>query len=482
MKFSKPPMRILIVLFFIVSVSMGQNSKTLISLQTCVNEAITNNIQLLQSKLQIDQSEILRKQANAAILPDLNANANQGWNFGRSIDPSTNQFVNQQIRSNNFGISSNLILFNGFRIQHTIAQANATEKATQYEYEENKNNLILNVVNAYLQVLFNKELLKNNQNQSNLTNSQLERTQKLVQSGILPETNLYTLKSQLSTDELAIVNANNQLNQAKLNLIMLMNTKMMADSLELFDIEPINIPKDTNINYGSPDEIYTIAEKKQPSILGPYHRIISANIGVKVAKASVYPRLTLQGNVYTIYSSSRTQFKGYSLGQPVTIGYLTNDPTQTVSQPTVIPSFNEYPFVNQVNDNISQSVSLNLTIPIFNNRNIKTSIDQAQIRQKNAELNFQNAKIQLKNRIIQAYYNVEAALKRKSASILQKNAADESFRISEKRYLAGVANSIDYMVVLNNLNRANSELLQATYDLALKIKILEFYKGIDLNN
>jgi outer membrane protein len=470
------------ILFTLISFLVFFHTQAQIfTLKQCVDEGVKNNIQLKQSELSISTQDINLTQSKAALLPNLNANASQGWNFGRVSDPSTNQFINQEIRSNNFGISSNVTLFNGFRLINTVKTNENSKKASEYEYQDSKNTVILNIINSYIQVLFNKELVKTAQNLISVTGTQLQRTEKMVKGGSLPESNLFDLISKKNTDELSLTNAENQLIIAKLNLIQQMNIPISEEGINAFDIDSPIINLDTTQSTESSKEIFQFAEQNQPSILGSKLRVRSSEIAIDAAKGNLYPRLTLSAGINTVYSSARQKIIGQNIFENAIIGTVANSGASVVSNtPLVAPIFGEYKFFPQVDDNLSQFVSLNLSIPIFNGYSARTSVQNSVINKKNAELNYQNSKNQLRRRIEQAYVDEINAKKRLDAIEAQIKALQESFRVTEKRFNAGVIHSVDYNLVSNNLFKAQSDYLQAKYDLFLKSKILDFYKGNEL--
>jgi outer membrane protein len=451
------------------------------TLKQCVEEGIKNNIQLKQNQLNIETSDVNYNQAVVNRLPSLGATANQSLNFGYNVDPTTYQYKQQQISSNNLGINSSIVLFNGFRINNMVKQNQYTREATIHEYNDNKNTLILNIVNAYIQVLFNKELLTNNQNQVSVTGAQLSRTEKLVTAGSLAESNLLDLVSKRATDELNVIIAENQLNIAKLNLLQYMNVPLETVPTETLDIENPLITIDTSVFTDNVKDVYKSAERTQPSIKGAQSRIKSAEIGVQVAQGNKYPRLTLNGNLFTQYANTRLKFAGIQQGEAQQSGYTENNGIITpVYSYTFQQVTTAYPLVNQWKDNFSQSVTFNLTIPIFNNFLARNGVQNAIITNKNATLNYENAKVNLRRKIEQAFVDMRSAKKKFEASKLQVRANEEAFRITEKRFNAGITNAVDYTVSSNTLYRSKSDLLQAEYDFFLKLKILNFYKDNEM--
>jgi len=458
----------------------AQDSITVFSLQRSIDESIKNNIQLKQNELNVETAEVNKRLAYEARYPNLNGNVSPGLNLGRTVDPSTNQFRDQNYTQSSFSISSNLTIFNGFRLINIVRQNKQTLEAVKYELKDFKNTLILNILNAYVQILYNKEALKNAQNQFKVTDSQKQRTEKLVRGGVLAEINLLNLVSQSASDESNTISAENQLNIAKLNLIQYMNLPLENYNLEQFDIE---IPAfiDTTQLSESPREIYNMAEKTQPSVKGAELRLRSSNFAYDAAKGNMYPRLTLSAQVFSFYSSLRTRLVGVEVGPFQRTGSIVNnDPTLQIFQPTARFLTENTPLTSQLRENFAQSISMSLIIPIYNNRQARGGTEIANINRKNADLNYQNSKVQLRKKIEQAYVDAKAAQKKHDATTAQVVANEEAFRVTEKRFNAGVINSVDYTVSSNTLNLSRSSLIQAKYDLILKKKILEFYKYNDI--
>lgn len=465
---------------FTVSISLAQDSLTVFTLQQCVDESLKNNIQLKQNELNVETAEVSKRLANEARLPNLNAGITPGYNFGRSIDPSTNQFIERNYLQSTFGINSSLILFNGFRLSNIIKQNNYAANAVQYELKDFKNTLILNVLNAYVQILYNKEALLNSKSQLNVTLAQLARTEKLVNGGILPESNALDLKSKAAADESAFINAENQLNIAKLNLIQFMNLPLENYFIDKIDIETPDFTDTTSISE-TPKEIYLIAEKTQPAIKGAELRYKSLDFAYYASRGNLYPRLSLGLSINSYYSGLTKRVTGFEIGSNKWNGGLVNnDINQKVFQPTGNFLTEYTPLTQQLKDNLAQSLTLNLSIPIYNNRQARGNTENANINRKNADLNYKNSKVQLRKKIEQAYVDATGAQKKFDATLAQVVANEESFRITEKRFNAGVVNSVDYTISSNALNLARSNQIQAKYDLILKKKVLEFYKYSDI--
>jgi len=446
-------------------------------LQECIELALKNNIALKVSQLAIQTNQNNLEQSKMARLPNLNAGAGQGWNFGRNIDPFTNQFTNDPVNSNNFSINTGVTVFNGFQLSNTIKQNELNLQASQFDVQKAKNDLMLNVANAYLNIVFNKELVQTSQGQLKNTQEQLARTMRLIEAGSLPEANKYDLLSQQATDELNVTNAQNNLSIAILRLQQLMQ---IPSEQALDVVVPVINEPDQSALAVKAAEIYSTAETTQPDIKSADIGIKSSEVGIEIAKGNKYPVLSVSANALTGYSSQGVNRNVIGMSSQV-IGFLTDQPTSTVSVASPNYSIEKNPFGNQLDQNFRQNVNISLTIPIFNRYQVRTAVANAQIRQDQAKLNAQNLRNNLRQTIEQAYVDAVAAQKSFQSSKIRVEALTQNLKVIEQRFELGAANATDYAVAKNNLNNAQSDLLRAKYNSIFRVKVLDFYLGKELS-
>ena len=448
-----------------------------LSLKQCIETGITNNLVVLQNDLQAQTAEVNFKQAKANRFPDLNAAVGQGINQGRSIDPFTNGYINQQVNYASYGINSGVTLFNGFAIQNSIRQNRLIFQAARMETQQAKDNLTINIILAYLQVLNNEDLLAQSQNQIGLSKKQVERLEILNKQGAITPSELSDLKGQSANDELAIINNQSALETAKINLCQLMNIPYDKN----MQLERLETAEFATKYEDVPETIYTAALEKFALIKAVDFRRQSSLSGVKAARGQLFPRLTLDGNANSNYSSVASRDVFINTTDVTTQDYVV---VNGVQSPLIRKQNNfssqKISYGSQLNNNISTSISLNLQIPIFNAFQARNRISLAKINLKNDELVAQTTRIQLKQAIEQAYVNMTTASDRYKTLLDQVNAFDESFHAAEIRFNAGVGNSIDYLTAKNNLDRANINLINAKFDLVLRFKILDYYEGKQL--
>lgn len=472
---------LLLGLFFGLE-SMAQDNENVKNwtLQECIDQAWEKNLTLQLSKLTVQDQEVNLRQARADRYPTLNAGGNYGFNWGRGIDPTTNQFISQRVGFTGFSAGSNVTLFAGFQRQNAVKQGMIDLDASKNDMENARNDIALNVASLYLNVIFNKELLTNNLAQLASTRQQLERTRVMVNAGSLPISNLLDLQSQLATNEANVINAENNLNLSLLDL----KQALLIQAGEPFDVVVPEIDVDNEAIVGlDVEEVYRGALAIQPDIKSADLNIESAYKGEEIAKGGLYPRLTLNGNIGSNYSDAVDNERNIVDGTRdviVPIGFVEGTEQVVLTErevPNVVGTDNNYSVREQFDDNLNQSLSLQLNIPIFNGLATRSDIQRSKIQKQRAEINARQVRQTLRQVIEQAYYDAVAASKNYEAALKQVESLEESFRVASQQYNLGVINFVDYQVAENNLFQARSDLVRNKYDYIFRIKILDFYQG-----
>jgi outer membrane protein len=446
-------------------------------LQRCINYAIENNLQLKVSTLNIEANEAALLQSKMARLPNLNLSGNQQWNQGRSVDFFTNQFTNQSVANFNAGLNSNVTVFNGFRLSNTIKQNEALLEASRLDVAQAKNDLILNIISAYLQILFNKELLEVARTQLANTEEQLTRTMNLIKAGSLAEASQYDVISQKANDENRITTAENNLDIAIVRLKLLLQLPIETP----FEIVIPSLP-DPSVSdvIMSAEEVFAIAQGTQPNVMSADKSIQVARYGIDLARSNAMPTVSIFGS---LLSGTSSQTRTNTFGMPVAtvIGFLSDNPTQTIStiQNRVVSS-KRTPYLEQLENNFRNSIGIQVQIPIFNRYQVRAGIANAKIQYNRSVLQAQVVRNQLRQTIEQAYADAKAAQKQFIANKIRVNSLEESFRVVDQRFAAGAANSLDYALARNNLNIAQSDLVRSKFDYIFRLKILDFYAGKEL--
>jgi len=460
-----------LLLIFTISATAQQKVWTL---EECITYALENNIQIQQAEInQLVSAEDV-KNSKYNLLPDLNGFASHTYNFGQTIDPFTNQFANSQVRSNSFSLSSNFTIFNGFRNINTIKRNEAQLEANKLDLEKIKNDVALNISNAYLAILFNKELLKNAQAQLQVTQTQVDRVSKQVAAGALAEGAKKDIEAQFATEELQLINAQNQLRLSQLNLSQILR---LEDANE-FEVLSPNLDTFQEVSeLVSPGALYLTALELMPEIKSAEYGLYTSQKATEIARSAYYPVLTIGGSFGTGFSGANREIAGFTTFENVPTGERTLQTNDLVVQDVSVPTFRDKSFTDQVDENENYNVGFRLSIPIFNGLSARTSVQKAKLQARNAELNYENTKLQLRQNIESAHNDAVSALKRYKAAEKSVVALQTSFGYTQERFNVGLIDSFVFNTEKNRLNNAQSELLQAKYNYIFSTKVLDFYQG-----
>jgi outer membrane protein len=338
-----------------------------------------------------------------------------------------------------------------------------------------QNDISLNIASAYLQILFAQELLEIARSQSEITKMQADRTRKLVDVGNLPKGNQYDIEAQLALEEVNVVNAENSLSLSSLNLMQMLN----LDTVQNFSIvKPEIAPPAEVILNATAGHIYDVAITRQPEIKSAEFKLKSSEKSISIAKASMFPRLSLSASYGSGFSGASKDY-----GLPTFNGYIPNGNITSAGDTVYEPNLNYNPdppvtpFKTQIDNNLNRSVGFYLTVPIFNNLQTYTAITRAKISHESALLTLQLQKDNLRKTIQQAFNDAGASLKKYQASKKAVSAMEESFKYMDQKYSVGAVTSTEYNDAKNKLTKAKSDLLQAKYDYVFKLKVLDFYQG-----
>jgi outer membrane protein len=465
-------LKLSIIIFFVLAWSFSLQAQEKWSLTKCVDYALEHNIQVKQTTLRAESGKANLQQSKAAIYPDLNASASDAFQFGRSVDPYTNIFTDQNVQSLSLSLNSRVTLFNGLQQYNTMDQNNFTYLSYLQEVDEVKNSISLQVATAYLQILFDKELLEVSRRQKEITQEQVNRTKILVEAGSLAKGNLLEIQAQLANEEVAFITAENNIKTSYLNLTQLLELDSVPD-FEI-DVPEIDDPSEELIL----EPVGDIFNKSTnlPRIQKEEYNLQSSESALKVAKGGYYPTLYLQASYGTGYSSARSKYSTEQ-GDEMQIGWV-----ESTSESVVTQGFNTitnpYYFGDQLVDNRSLSFIVGINIPIFNNLQVKTRVTNSKLNLENSKYQLDLAKNNLYKEIQQARNSSIAALATFKASKKAVDAQQESFSYTKQKFDLGLVNSVDYNTAKNQLTKSESDMVQAKYDFIFRVNILNFYQGI----
>lgn len=473
--------RFLLILLALIVANGGLslNAQKIWTLSECVQYALDHNIQIKQQGLNTQVADARLTQSYYDLLPNLNGGIGGSYSTGRSVDPYTYEFTENNVSSMNFSLASSVTLFSGFQKMNTIQANKYTVMASLSDLDRLKNDISMAVISSYLNILYAKELVMIRKEQTKLTEEQVNRTQQLYDAGSVPKGTLLEVKAQLAAEETQKVQAENQLKMAYLTLTQLMEWKEDSNDFEIADPDVNQL--DAGILKRSVGSIYEQAVQRLPQVRSAEFRMKSAHSSYRVALGSYYPRLSASASLYSGYSNNRSRATVDLIqmgAQP--IGYLNADTVYSFPYLSPQVSYTDYPFKDQFRDNAYRSLSLNLSIPIFNNYQIRQAVKSSKINLLQSELEVENVKNQLFKEIQQAWSDAMAAMNRFESAEKSLLASEESFRYIQQRFDAGLISSLDYNTSKNQLTRIQSELLQSKYEFLFKIGLLEYYLGSSL--
>ncbi len=431
-----------ILIFF--SGFSGKAQEKIWTLEECINFALEQNVQVKKADLSSDRNLLYSDQAQANRLPSLNASVRQNFDWNKSQISTTGSYGALTVANGtSVSVNSSISLFNGMKISNKIKQAELDVESGRFYTETIKESVSLTIMDAFLQILYSGEQVKNAQKQIEATSEQLALASERVALGVISKSDYLQIKSQLANEKLTLTNAQSQLSTSKVNLMQQMELPVDAN----FSISSPVLDSLLNEEW-KPDalEIYNLALGIKPQIQTAALSTESAIIGVKIAKADALPSLSMDAGVGTGYSS--------------------------------VNSGADY--AGQIENRISPSIGLSLAIPIFQKKQIKTNVAVAQIAISDASLDEINTKNQLRKEIEQACQNVISAQSEYDANIEQIQAQTESNEVSSEKFKLGLMNSVDYLFEKTNLITSESKFLQSKYNLIFSYKVLDFYKGISL--
>ena len=430
-------------LFLLVNISSAQE---VWSLEKCVLYARQNNITVQRTEMSVLNNQLVEQGNKQLRYPNLNASIGAGMNFGRTINPVTNIAENFRFTQNNYGLFSQVTIYNGNRINNQIKQSGHDLEASKADLEQIKNDIGLNVATAYLNILFAEEQLKAAETRRELSNQQLEQVDKLINAGARPRNDRLEILAAIARDEQAIIGQENIVETGLLNLKQLLQLDPNFE-LEIQRPNEVVISADENPDLLKVNELYQSALGNQPFVKADDSRVKSASLSEDIARSNLLPSLRASGNLGTNYADSDN------------------------------PLFPSQKWGDQLVDNFGQSISLGLSIPIYNQNQTRIGMQQAQLQMKDAQLVSQQNKQNLKTDIQTSVANARAAKRTLEASRVTVDATKAAFENAEKRFQLGAINTFEYATAKNNLDQAEVDLIVAKYDYLFKLKIIDFYLG-----
>lgn len=448
---------LLIIFIFVSWSSFGQTKKW--TLEECVTYALQNNISIKQSSFDAELAEITKKDAIGRFLPSANANASHSWNIGLNQNITTGLLENQTTQFTSAGLNVGVDIYKGMQNQNQLRRANLTKIASQYQLTKMQEDVSLNVVNAYLQILFNKENLKVQKEQLALDTKQLQRTNELVEAGVVAKGDLLDVKATLATDNQRLIAAENNLLLSKLSLGQLLQLADFKD----FDIADENIGvQDSPVLLEEPNSILKKAKETRTELKLAQINLQLAEKDIQIAKGAYQP--SLQG------------FYGFNTRATNSDRILFNSSGQVIGVRGPNALFNQF------SDNKGQNFGAQLTIPIFNGFATRNNVLRSKVALEKSKLALGQQELELERTIYTAFTDTKGAQKSHESATATLEARQNAMEYAKERYEVGLMNIFDYNQTQTMFVNAQSEVLRTKYDYIFRTKILEFYFGIPIIN
>lgn len=433
--------RFIHITFFLLCLPcMHISAQSAWTLDSCINYAEKHNLAIRLRQLSVDSRRLSLNGAKEQFIPSLSAGVGQLWSFGRNISPQDNTYQNFTTGNSTLSVSAGMTLFDGFRLVNQVIAAQYEMKAALDDLNAERIEVRQLILSAYMQILYMREMLLMNSEQAKLSKEQLDYTQARYHLGAASETQVLESQSTLAQDELAAVQAENDLQLARL---------AMAQLLNVCDVETFDVAKMEDsvgvVLLPSPEVIYEQVETSHPSITAEENRLLAYERKVKAAKGGYSPSLSIAAGYGNNY-------------------YTTNGSTTS--------------FGEQWDTNGNAFISLSLTIPLLNHiqtaNNVRSAINARDAQQVEVE----NKKQDVRKKIQQAYYNAVAAQKTFESSLIAENAARRAYEGTVSKYRNGKATTFELDKAKLSLSQSASRRIQAKYEYIFCIRLLDLYYGL----
>lgn len=456
----------------------AQNEKMITySLSDCIEIALNNNLDLKSVALKAKTSEVNFHRTKNEILPTLNGNYDLGVSNGRSIDPYTNGIINDKLTFSNAGLGLDALVFNGFRLMNSIKRDRFQLQASEMQTEEARQDLILEVTLAYIQILNGKDQVALAKSRLETTQKQLDRLQVLYKEEVGNPADYTDMQGQLAMDQMGVINAKNTQQEFILKLLRLLNTNLDPNDEVAFDsfkglVSSQKYPLTS-------DQVFDESLQNLATFKSKQYQIDAAIFGIKAARGNYYPNVYLFGRLNTNFSNSAQSFAetGTAIEETGDFVNINNNQFPVMRNETLFIG-SRIGYADQFNNNFNSVFGVSVQIPILNGFRAKNLVALQKIQKEESLVDFENTKLSFKQSIDQAYLNMESTYDRYFILEDQVKAYEESFRVNEIRFNNGVSNVVEYITSKNNLDSAQLNLSNAKYEYLLRVKVLDYYRGI----
>jgi outer membrane protein len=469
-------LRILIIVAAGIFLPVLSTAQPVWTLERCFDHALSNNLQIKQQQFAEERTRNDLRQSYANLFPNLNAYSQQGYNYGRTIDPFTNDFATERVAFQRLYGSSNVTLFSGFQNINNIRMHLAQNTAFRYDTERLQNDILLSIASAYLQILYFEDMVEVTRQQLEVMEQQVERSSIMMEGGTIARGAMLEIEAQAAQERLNLLNMENNLNLAYLELIHMLD----LDPGEPFTIEQPELEVGEEYLFQDPAVVLEKALGIEPSVMAAGQRIRMAQSGLAMARGEQSPRISFGASYGSGYSGlTRRQVGSEATGQFTEIGRTASN--EAVLRELTMPIYEKVSYRDQIKENMGGSLQLELYIPIFNRLQTRRRIQNSRIDLETARVGYEITRNDLMKTIEQAHADATAAYQRYLATTKSQEAFRESFKDSEQRFNLGMISSVEYNEAKARLARSEADALQAKYEYIFSARILEFYQGRGFN-
>ncbi|GMQ81754.1 MAG: TolC family protein [Rhodothermia bacterium] len=420
-----------------------------IGFNDAVRIALERNVTIRRAQNNVELQVTTVAAQRAAFLPNLNFNSGTSRIYGLSFDQTAGKLVNESTENFNMGASSSLNIFNGFADVASLAQARLNLESQEYGYDRTRQTIVFNVITNYLNVILTEERLAIRQEDMAAQEILLNQIEEFVNAGVRAVSDLYTQQATLAASEAQVLTAESQFQVAKTRLIQILQLDPLGD-YEFIAPDPDDIPLE--VREYDPQNLMVGAFESRSDLRAQEATIDAATQGIRVSKAGYLPKLNFSSSYRTSFSSRSGSFRD--------------------------GAFVETPFSDQLSDNQSKSLSLSLSIPLFNRLAVKTSVERSRVQYANAMLDLEAMQQSVALDIRQAYYDYQTGVKQLDVTAKQLRAAEQALEVEQERYDVGASTLVELTQSRVRYTSASSGRAQAIFQFHFQRRLLEYYQGI----
>ncbi|WDO13370.1 TolC family protein [Flavobacterium sp. WW92] len=469
-----------LVLIFALFFGLASNAQAKKwTLQECVQYALDNNISIRQADLDSQVAAVDKKDAFGNFLPSINASASHSWNIGLNQNITTGLLENQTVQFTSAGLNANIDIYKGLQNMNRLKRARLSVIAAQYQLSKMKDDVSLNVANAFLQILFNKENLKVQKEQLQNNEKQKQRTEALVDAGSVPRGDLLDMNATVASSQQAVIVAENTLLISKLSLAQL----LQLEDFQNFDIADNDYEvRESEVMLQSPSAIFEKAKEERAELKIAKTNLEIAKKDVRIARGAYQP--SLQGFYsFSTRASYSDRVTGFELNpqNPTRVIGVVEGTNQNVVTPNTSPLLGSpAPVFDQFSDNKGHSFGVQLNIPILNGLSARNNVERSKIALERSRTVYSQQELDLERNVYTAFTDAKGALKSYESALVALDARTEAFNYAKEKFEVGLMNAFELNQAQTLYVNAQSEVLRTKFDYIFRVKVLEFYFGIPI--